>query len=33
MNIFFPCNPLEPREVAPDFAEQAAAAAAAGFST
>lgn len=33
MNILFPCNPLEPREVDPDFAEQAAAAAAAGFST
>ena len=33
MNILFPCNPLEPREVDPDFAEQAAAGAAAGFST
>ena len=31
MNLRFPSNPLETREVEPDFAEQAAAAAAAGF--
>lgn len=33
MNILFPNNPLEPREVEPDFADQAAAADEVGFST
>lgn len=33
MNIIFPNNPLDPREVEPDFADQAAAAEIAGFST
>lgn len=33
MNILLPCNPLEPREVDPDFADQLAAAEAAGFTT
>jgi hypothetical protein len=31
VNILFPCNPLEPREIEPDFAEQAATADAEGL--